>query len=431
MPLSASPAWDAWSELSARLPSDLDLDALGRSHGAIQRVRGDGINDGTTLFRVSLARGPGGKSLPETALWARQNGVAEIGGQALNERLHGSLAFLSAILHRLLAGRQAGKQAAKTSIWAGRCLRIADGSSISQRASKGTDWRVHGVYDLGLGGFSHLEITDVHGAESLLHCAPVGKEVLIGDRGYAKVKALQACLDRSGPQARDFSVRTGWRALVLRDRDGAPFDLIAHLAEVPAGDTPREWTVRPVLDGRKQPILPMIRLIAQPLPPDKVEAMRARLRQAASRKQQKLDPRTLLAAGFMVLATALPEDIPADEICAVYRLRWQIELAFKRLKSLLHIDRIPTRTTAGGLSWLYPHLILTLLTEDICQDFLAFSPEDLITDARCSQWRVTKVAIDAVVCGLAGLSIGAFLAADQNAHHLLADTKRTRKRQRF
>jgi IS4 transposase len=57
-----------------------------------------------------------------------------------------------------------------------------------------------------------------------------------------------------------------------------------------------------------------------------------------------------------------------------YRLRWQIELAFKRMKSLLHIDRLPTRTDAGSLSWLYAHLILVLLTEDICQDFLESSP---------------------------------------------------------
>ena len=76
----------------------------------------------------------------------------------------------------------------------------------------------------------------------------------------------------------------------------------------------------------------------------------------------------------MVLVTSLPEHIPTVEILGAYRLRWQIELAFKRLKSLLNIDRIPTRTTAGGLSWLYPHLILALLTEDICQDFLEASP---------------------------------------------------------
>ena len=84
--------------------------------------------------------------------------------------------------------------------------------------------------------------------------------------------------------------------------------------------------------------------------------------------------RSLIAAGFMVLATSLPQEIPAGEICAAYRLRWQIELAFKRLKSLIHIDRLPTRTETGSLSWLYAHLIMLLLIEDFSQDFLESSP---------------------------------------------------------
>ena len=55
-------------------------------------------------------------------------------------------------------------------------------------------------------------------------------------------------------------------------------------------------------------------------------------------------------------------------------LRWQIELAFKRLKSLLHIDKLPARTELGGRSWLYPHLILALLCDDLSQDFLDSFP---------------------------------------------------------
>jgi IS4 transposase len=55
-------------------------------------------------------------------------------------------------------------------------------------------------------------------------------------------------------------------------------------------------------------------------------------------------------------------------------LRWQIELAFKRLKSLLHIDKLPTRTEQTSRSWLYAHLILALLCDDVSQDFLESSP---------------------------------------------------------
>src|SRR5271154_7411147 len=105
MHISASPIWDAWSELSTRLPPDLDLDELALSTKAIQRHRDDGVADGETLLRLCLARGPGGKSLQETAGWAYQLGLAELTGQSLNERLHRSVAFLSAITQRLLAAR--------------------------------------------------------------------------------------------------------------------------------------------------------------------------------------------------------------------------------------------------------------------------------------------------------------------------------------
>jgi hypothetical protein len=57
--------------------------------------------------------------------------------------------------------------------------------------------------------FSHVEVTDTHGAESLLRCAPAAGKVLIADRGYAKAKELRACLDPSSPHTRDFIVRVG------------------------------------------------------------------------------------------------------------------------------------------------------------------------------------------------------------------------------
>ncbi len=101
-----------------------------------------------------------------------------------------------------------------------------------------------------------------------------------------------------------------------------------------------------------------IRLIILRKPPEAVEATRKTLRAEASRKQKVLDPRTLIAAEFLILGTSLPaEGYPAMEVLVAYRLRWQIELAFKRLKSLLHIDRLPARTERGARSWLYPHLI--------------------------------------------------------------------------
>ena len=125
--------------------------------------------------------GPCGKSLQETAAWAYASGVAEVCAQSLNERLHRAAAFLAALTDRLIAAREPGPAL----VWPGRYLRLVDGSSLSQPGSRGTDWRVHAVYDLGRGGFSHLSLTDKHGAESLLRAPPVPGEVAIADRLYA------------------------------------------------------------------------------------------------------------------------------------------------------------------------------------------------------------------------------------------------------
>jgi hypothetical protein len=367
----------AWLDILSRLPSDLNLNQLARDTGAIRRFRG--ITDAADLLRLGLTRGPGGKTLKQTAAWACMSGVAEISAPSLADRLHQSVSFFAALTSRLLAA----DRPAQPSLWRGRCLHLCDGSTLSQRGSKGTDWRVHATYDLGSGRFSQLELTDGKGAEALRRAVCGDGGVLIADRGYAKAGEMATFHAGCGGQPRDFIVRTGWNMLRLEQPDGKPFDLIAALrqmAQEPGPDPlnePREWTVQ-ALYGRGKTIkrLP-IRLIILPVPPEKAEIARKKVRRSGSKRQHKIDPCSTLAAGFMMLATSLPADVPASEICAVYRLRWQIELAFKRLKSLIRIDRIPTQTEAGGQSWLYPHLILALLTDDICQEILDPFPSGL------------------------------------------------------
>ena len=118
-----------------------------------------------------------------------------------------------------------------------------------------------------------------------------------------------------------------------------------------------------------------LRLVIQRKTPEATKATRAALNSTASRQQRTLDPRSLAAAEFMILAATLAaESGPGEDILAVYRLRRQIETAFKRLKSLFHLDRLPTRTEPASRSRLYAHLVLALLCDDLSQEVLASSP---------------------------------------------------------
>jgi hypothetical protein len=246
-----------------------------------------------------------------------------------------------------------------------------DGTNISQPASKGTDWRVHAGYDLGTGGFVHLALTDNRGAESIERGAPKPGEVRIADRNYANAGALDQWRATAANQA-DFIVRARWKSFVLDRPDGAPFSLPDYLAALPADSPVREVAVLARVSKTRD--LPL-RLIIQRNSAEVTENIRRHLRATAARRGKTLDARSLVAAEFLVLATSLPtEGYPAEEVLAAYRLRWQIELAFKRLKSLLHIDLLPTHTPAASRSWLYAHLILALLCDDLSQDFLESSP---------------------------------------------------------
>jgi hypothetical protein len=371
MPHPASPSPDRFDALLRRLPSDLDLDALARESRAIQRGRK--LESGTDLLRLALARGPGGLSLSATAAWSGLLGLASMSDPAVKYRLDKAIAFLDAIVARQLAEKTAGPSIH----WPGRVLHLGDSTCLREPGARQTSWRLHAVYDLGCGGFSHLELSDRHGAETINRGAPLAGEIRILDRGYARAPALHRFREDSG-QAADYIVRVGWSAFALTDAASAEFDLFGWLRGLPphasASDaSPGEIEVLARL-GPREGTLP-IRLIAIRKSPEATEAARAKLRREASKRQKTLDPRSLEAAEFVILGTSLPrEGYPAEEVLAAYRLRWQIELAFKRLKSLLGIDQMPTQTAPASRSWLAAHLIMALLCDEASQDFLAVSP---------------------------------------------------------
>jgi hypothetical protein len=357
---------DQFPDLLARLPAGLDLDALALGTKAIQRKRE--VGDGASLLRIALARGPGGLSLRQTAAWASLLGIAELSNPAVKYRLDQATRFLAALVDELLAAKVPGAELR----WPGRVLRAADGTCVSKPGSTGTDWRVHGVFDLGRGGFSHLDLTDASGAEALDRGAPHRGEIRVADRNYARASVLRRFRAHSEGHA-DFIVRLGWTALRLTDQAAKPFNRIAFLGGLPVDFQPHEASVHAIVGGGEEDL--PLRLIVQRKTPEAAEATRTALRRAAAKNGKMLDPRSLIAAEFMILATSLPMDgYDAAAILAVYRLRWQIELAFKRLKSLLHIDKLPTWTELGSRSWLNAHLILALLCDDLSQDFLESSP---------------------------------------------------------
>jgi len=347
-----------WPSILSALPSSLDLTALARSEGAIKRSRR--ISDGETLLRLALWYGPCGLSLRSVAALAAGTATANLSDVALLKRLCGAADWLEAIVAAVLAERQ-GERVAGT-----RDLVLIDGTAISQPGSGGTDWVLHSRYKPGH-GFSGFALTDRSGGETLGRHTFNPGEIVVADRAYARGgKGLSHVLQ----QEADFIVRAGWRSLGLRGEHGQPFDLLAQLKGLQAGEMADLHAS--VVVGKD--MLP-VRLVVQARQDDAMPAAVKRVKRKAQKNGRKGDPRGEEAARYMIIATSLgAESYPAASILALYKMRWQIELAFKRLKSLLNIDRLPAKNRDLARAWLNAHLLLALLIDDMTQQLLDSPP---------------------------------------------------------
>ena len=86
-----------------------------------------------------------------------------------------------------------------------------------------------------------------------------------------------------------------------------------------------------------------------------------------------MQPETVEAAGYVIVLTTLCEVEPAL-ILELYRYRWQIELAFKRLKSLLQLGHLKKTDPVGAKAWLQGKLFVATLIEMLIAVGERFSP---------------------------------------------------------
>ena len=104
---------------------------------------------------------------------------------------------------------------------------------------------------------------------------------------------------------------------------------------------------------------------AQRLPPEAAEAARRRCRQDGKRKGRTPAQDTLYLAGWVIVFTTASEDVlAASTVIQLYRTRWQVELVFKRLKSLLDLDLLRTQQASLlGQVWITGKLLYATVIE--------------------------------------------------------------------
>ena len=346
-----------WTNVVAQLGGAESLKVTARETKAFLRPRE--ITNAVDLLRLILAYCLGEWGLRSTAAWAASVGLVDISNVALLYRLRQCGDWLAMLVGQVLAG--AAPQASR-----GRLIRIIDATTVPKKgpgARKNNElWRIHSAFDLPQERFGHFELTDQQAGETLDRIPVVAGEIRLADRAYLQPNRMATLLEAGA----DFVIRAGWKSARWLDREGNEFDLVAELRKAAAGGL----IDRPIWLKRKRGVPLALRLVAVKKPAQAAAEGRRKARRDAQRGGHQISKGTLAAAGWIILVTSLPTaTFATDEVLALYRLRWRIELAFKRLKSLIGLKGPPGSDERSARPFVLAHLLIILLLEPLVDEF--------------------------------------------------------------
>lgn len=346
-----------WPYLIAFLGGEKRVTELARETGAFERARK--IASPSDLLRLLLFRVSGGHSLMDTAMVAAEAGVADLSDAALVKRFSKSADWLGKLLCEAIGWNEQQRLP-------GLAVDVVDATTVGRQGAKGTDHRLHLRVDLATNRVVEAELTDATGGETLDRFAIRPGAVVIAHAGYAQ----RGPLGRVAERGAHFIVRFSWSNLPLENEAGEPLDLLATLESLGEAE-PGEF---PVLFRTPEGSRIAGRLVAIRKSEPAAAQTRERVRRDGIRKGRTTNLRTLQFAGFTFLLTNLPEEISTESVLALYRFRWQVEMKFKVLKSLLDLDPVPARTEQGVRVWVFAKLLVALLVDALIEQAESFSP---------------------------------------------------------
>jgi len=334
-----------WQEQASRL-------------GAFCRARG--FADAAVLLRTLLVHLAGGCSLQETATNAQQAGWCDVSAVALFKRLRAAEQWLRWMANELW------RRHPTPALPKGYRVRAADATTVGRPGCRGTDWRVHFSVNLADLQCDFLQVTDAHGGETFRRIPVVRGDLLLGDRCYGTPPGIAYVSNAGG----HVLVRVNHKALPLFDIHGRPFRLVEGLSLLPLGEV-RQWPAVVHSDSRQC----QGRLVAVKRDRWATALQQQALRKRALKKHKTPSQTALFLAGYFFVWTDVPTQVLSMEaVLAWYRCRWQVELCFKRMKSILGLGDLPKRRDDSCRAWLHGKLLVALLLERLLDNAEHFSP---------------------------------------------------------
>lgn len=233
-------------------------------------------------------------------------------------------------------------------------MRVVDATVINGPGATGTDWRAHVLLDPSTGGFGAVELTDDGGGEGLVRHPIAAGEVVLGDRAYATARGVHAARSAGAHVV----VRLNPHTLRVCDQNRQRISLLAKEKKIPKVGAIEYSIVIPIPPERRS----------------KSHKTWDSAKAIAWVPARAIAARTRHNDVIWILTTLEASQLPSVVAMQLYRLRWQIELLFKRLKSLLHLDTLPSRRGPTAKSWMLARFLAAALAHRLVQPSGPLSP---------------------------------------------------------
>jgi len=293
-----------------------------------------------------------GASLVETSQMAEMNGTGKMSDVAFMKRFIKSKEWFQWITGNILPKKISHYH--KPEKLDPYHVVAIDASDVYIKGAVKQAWHLHYSMDIFSLNCSQFQITEEKTGETLKNFAIKEKDLIIADRAYATITGMEYCIENGG----DFILRIKNKPFNLYNENQEKVLLTDWLKTL---DGSVSETTFYFLDSSKnfQPV----RICAMPKTEEEIKAEEMKLKKKESKKQIKISDDTKFSHHYMFVATSLPETFTAKEILDIYRLRWQIEIVFKRYKSILGLGSVPTKTKESTETWLNGKMMLALLIE--------------------------------------------------------------------
>lgn len=348
------------ARLMAELPTGYEEDCF--EQGAITRRRG--VSCPADLMMLSMFHLQNGCTLLEISEVARITKLGEMSDVAFMKRFEKCGNWFRTINNKIATKGLIDYQ--KPTWLEEKTVVAVDASDVTEKGRSGRTYRLHYALDIfKMGSVDHL-ITDVKVGEGLINFNLKPGYLVLGDRAYSTIRGIKHC-EMNGVE---FILRMRKNSFTVRNEQGDPIDFLERIKSTVSEDYADVRAFATNLHGDKVPI----RICAKKKDPEAIIRTQKKLKRKESKRQFEISDEAKVFNEYIVVVTNLNDRITAKEVLEAYRLRWQVEIYFKRLKSILDFGELPKRRPDSVIAWLNGKLMIALLIE-ILLSKTSFSPQ--------------------------------------------------------